>query len=87
MSIFPAAAARWVWPLVQSLLARYNGRGQFVRASGGASMYVSLLRLFVEVSQKSPLLYVGLVVLLMASWGLIVSAILEIVVRVFDIKS
>jgi len=50
-------------------------------------MYVSLLRLFVEVSQKSLLLYIGLVVLLMASWSLIVSAILEIVIRVFDIKS
>lgn len=49
-------------------------------------MYVSLLRLFVEVSQKSLLLYVGLVVLLMASWSLIVSAIVEIVVRVFDVK-
>jgi len=50
-------------------------------------MYVSLLRLLVEVSQKSPLLYVGLMVLLMASWTLIVSAIADIVVKAFDIKS
>ena len=48
-------------------------------------MYVSLLRLCIEVSQKSPLLYVGLIVLLMASWGLIVTAIAEIVVRIFDV--
>ena len=47
----------------------------------------SLLRLYVEVSQKSPLLYVGLIVLLLASWSLVVSAIVDIVVRVFDIKS
>ena len=50
-------------------------------------MYVSLLRLFLEVSQQSPLLYVGLIVLLMASWSLVVSAIVEIAVRVFDIES
>ena len=48
-------------------------------------MYVSLLRLYVEVSQQSPLLYVGLIVLLLASWGLIVSAIMEIVIRFFDV--
>ena len=48
-------------------------------------MYVSLLRLYVEVSEQSPLLYLGLIVLLLASWGLIVSAIMEIVVRFFDV--
>ncbi len=50
-------------------------------------MYLSLLRLYFEVSQQSPLLYIGLIVLLMASWGLIVSAIVEMVVRVFDVAS
>ena len=49
-------------------------------------MYVSLLQLFLEASQHSPLLYLGLIVLLMASWGLIVCAIGEIVVKVFDLK-
>ena len=48
-------------------------------------MYVSLLRLCVEASQESPLLYLGLIVLLMASWGLIVTAITEIVIRIFDV--
>jgi hypothetical protein len=48
-------------------------------------MYVSLLRLYVEVAQQSPLLYVGLMVLLMASWGLIVSAITEMAVKAFDV--
>jgi len=48
-------------------------------------MYTSLLRLYVEVSQQNPLLYIGLIVLLMASWGLIVSAIAEMVIKVFDV--
>lgn len=48
-------------------------------------MYVSLLRLYVEVSQQNPILYIGLMVLLMGSWGLIVGAIAEIVVRLFDV--
>ncbi len=48
-------------------------------------MYVSLLRLYVEVSQQSPLLYIGLIMLLMASWGLVVLAIAEIAIRMFDI--
>jgi hypothetical protein len=48
-------------------------------------MYVSLLRMYVEVSQN-PLLYVGLIVVLMASWGLIVGAITEIVIRLFDVR-
>ena len=49
-------------------------------------MYVSLLRLLVEVSQQSLMLWIGLVVLLMTSWGLVVSAIVDIVIRIFDIK-
>ena len=48
-------------------------------------MYASLLRLYVEVSQQSPLLYIGLVFLLMASWGLIVSAIMEMAIKLFDV--
>ena len=48
-------------------------------------MYVSLLRVYLEVSQQSPLLYIGLIVLLMASWGLIVSAIVDIAIRMFDV--
>ncbi|MEN6480017.1 MAG: hypothetical protein ABFD20_10310 [Anaerolineales bacterium] len=47
-------------------------------------MYVSLLRLYVEIADQSPLLYLGLVVLLMASWGLIVVAIGDLAVRLFD---
>lgn len=47
-------------------------------------MYVSLLRLYVEIADQSPLLYLGLVVLLMASWGLIVTVIGELAVRLFD---
>lgn len=47
-------------------------------------MYVSLLRLYLEISQQSLLLYIGLVILLMASWGLIVSAIVDIAIRLFD---
>lgn len=49
-------------------------------------MYVSLLRLYVEVSQQSPILYLGLVVLLMASWSLIVSAVVDIVIKTFDVS-
>jgi hypothetical protein len=48
-------------------------------------VYVSLLRLYVEVAQQSPVLYIGLVVLLMASWGLIVSAIVDILVKMLDV--
>ncbi|MFP3897226.1 MAG: hypothetical protein ACLFV5_10390 [Anaerolineales bacterium] len=48
-------------------------------------MYVSLLRLYVEISQN-PLLYIGLVVLIMASWGLIVTAILQIAIKLFDVS-
>ena len=46
-------------------------------------MYLSLLRLYVEIAQQNPLLYIGLVVLLIASWGLIVGTITEILIRVF----
>jgi len=49
-------------------------------------MYVSLLRLYVQVSQQSPLLYIGLIVLLLASWSLIVSALVDIVVKTFDVS-
>jgi hypothetical protein len=48
-------------------------------------MYVSLLRLFVQISQESPLLYIGLIVILMASWGLIVAALTEIAIKLFDV--
>lgn len=48
-------------------------------------MYTLLLRLYVEVSQESPLLFVGLLVLLMASWGLIVGVITEVTVHLFDL--
>lgn len=46
-------------------------------------MYLTLLRLYVELAE-SPLLFVGLIVLLLASWGLIISAIAEIAIRLFD---
>jgi len=47
-------------------------------------MYVSLLSLYVQVSQQSPLLYIGLISLLMASWGLIVSVITQVTIQLFD---
>lgn len=47
-------------------------------------MYVSLLKLLIEVAQN-PLLFIGLLVLLMASWGLIVTALFDIAVRLFDV--
>jgi hypothetical protein len=46
-------------------------------------MYVSLLKLYLQVAQ-SPLLFLGLLVLLMTSWGLIVSVIADIAIRLFD---
>ncbi len=49
-------------------------------------MYVSLLRIYVAVCQESPLLYLGLVILLLASWGLIVGAISEILIKLFDTR-
>jgi len=49
-------------------------------------MYVNLLRLLLEVSQQSPMLYIGLLVLLMTSWGLVMGAIVDIAVRLFDVK-
>jgi hypothetical protein len=47
-------------------------------------MYVSLLRLLVDASEQSPMLYVGLIALLMASWGLIVAVIADVTVKLFD---
>jgi hypothetical protein len=47
-------------------------------------VYVELLRLFFEVTQ-SPVLFVGLIVFVMASWALIVSALVEIAIRLFDL--
>lgn len=49
-------------------------------------MYTQLLRLYVQISQASPLLYVGLILLVMASWGVIVAAITEIAIRLFDLR-
>jgi len=48
-------------------------------------MYVNLLRLTVELT-GNPVLFLGLIVLLLASWGLIVTAIFDIGVRLFDIQ-
>ncbi len=48
-------------------------------------MYVNLLRLAVELT-GNPLLFLGLIVLLMASWGLIVTAVFDIGVRLFDVQ-
>ena len=48
-------------------------------------MFPSLLRLYTQVAQQSPLLSVGLIVLLMASWGLIVTALFEIAIHFFDV--
>ncbi|MHB1318589.1 MAG: hypothetical protein ACYCYF_08240 [Anaerolineae bacterium] len=47
-------------------------------------MYVSLLRLLVDASGQSPLLYVGLIAVLMASWGLVVAAIADIAIKLLD---
>ena len=48
-------------------------------------MYVNLLRLTVELT-GNPVLFIGLIVLLLASWGLIVAAVLDICVRLFDVQ-
>lgn len=48
-------------------------------------MYVSLLKALLELVE-SPVLYIGLIVLLMCSWGLIVSAISEVVIKAFDVQ-
>jgi len=48
-------------------------------------MYVTLLRLYLELAE-SPLLFLGLIVLLMASWGLIVCAIVDIAIRLLDVR-
>jgi len=68
-------------------LASFRSRAkiQAIQLGNKTAMYLSLLRLYVEVAQQSPLLYIGLVVLLVASWALIVSTIGEILIRVFDI--
>ena len=50
-------------------------------------MYVQLMRLLLEVSQQSLILFVGLLVLIMTSWGLMVSAMVDIVIRLFDIRA
>lgn len=49
-------------------------------------MYTQLLRLYVHISQASPLLYIGLIFLVMASWGVIVAAITEVAIRLFDFR-
>jgi len=46
-------------------------------------MYVTLLTLVVEVAEN-PLIFLGLVVLLLSSWALIVSALFDIAIRLFD---
>ena len=46
-------------------------------------MYLTLLHLYVELADN-PVLFLGLVVMLLASWGLIVSAIADIAIRFFD---
>jgi hypothetical protein len=46
-------------------------------------MYVTLLKLFLQVSEN-PLAFVGLLMLLMLSWGLIVAAIYDIAIRLWD---
>ncbi|MGI6368068.1 MAG: hypothetical protein ACOX2L_06850 [Anaerolineae bacterium] len=47
-------------------------------------MYVSLMRLLVEASEQSPIVYVLLIVSLLASWGLIVVGIADIAIKFFD---
>lgn len=47
-------------------------------------MYVTLLRLYVELAEN-PILFLGLLVMLLASWGLIVGAIVDITIRLFDV--
>jgi len=46
-------------------------------------MYVTLLKLFLQVSEN-PLAFLGLLMLLMLSWGLIVAAIYDIAIRLWD---
>jgi len=48
-------------------------------------MYVNLLRLLLDVSRQSLILFVGLLVLLMTSWGLMVAAVVDIAIRLFDV--
>ncbi|NLV74535.1 MAG: hypothetical protein GXY52_07620 [Chloroflexi bacterium] len=46
-------------------------------------MYISMLRLLMDAS-GSPVLFIGVLLLIMASWTLIVSAIADIAIRLFD---
>jgi len=46
-------------------------------------VYLTLLRLYVELAE-SPILFWGLVTMTLASWGLIVTAIADIAIRLFD---
>jgi hypothetical protein len=46
-------------------------------------MYVTLLRLFLQVSENL-WAFVGLLMLLLMSWGLIVAAIYDITIRLWD---
>jgi hypothetical protein len=48
-------------------------------------MYVSLFRLVAQASEQSPFLYLGLIAVLMASWGAIVAALSEIAIKLFDL--
>jgi len=46
-------------------------------------MYTTLLKLFLQATEN-PILFLGLIFVVMASWGLMVSAIMEIAIRLFD---
>ena len=60
-------------------MGRYNA----AKGENPDTMYASLLKLFVEVLQD-PLMFIGVLTLLMASWGMIVLALYEIGIRLFD---
>jgi len=46
-------------------------------------MYTTLMRLYFEVAE-TPIDFIGLVILLMTSWALIVSVIMDMAIRIFD---
>ena len=46
-------------------------------------MYVTLLKLFLQVSEN-PWAFAGLLMLLLLSWGLIVAAVYDIAIRLWD---
>ncbi len=46
-------------------------------------MYTTLMQLYFEVAE-TPIDFIGLIILLMASWALIVSVIMDISIRIFD---